>query len=309
MTICKRVTVLLSACVLVAVAACADRPVRATPPAGLKPCPAADVPPTTTKHQQATQLNIAARKQAAGHPPEGWCGETAIQEALLHHGAWIPQKQINAAGNPVHPDLYASDVPVALRKLGARIEFWRNAGDLDDYIAWLRGRIDRGIPVLAGVKINPTGHPEWGLDHFVLAAGASADSIIFNTTWGTRISRTNKQLHSRKEKGFAFANGFGSYYGISIPGLVDRENAEPRVRLFATGETDKRLTLVVKCEGLRVGASYRLERTPTHGGRAESVTVFRADGSVQAFHDTIDKSGAAIYRCRLLDSRGAGGGE
>ncbi len=301
MTMHKRVVFLLSTCALVAVAACADRPVRATPPTGLKPCLAADVPPTTTKHEQTTQLNIAARKQAAGHPPEGWCGETAIQEALLYHGAWIPQKQINKAGNPVHPDLYANEVPVALRKLGARIEFWRNTGDLDEFLAWIRGRIERGIPVLVGVKINPTGHPEWGLDHFVLAAGASPDSIVFNSTWGTRISRINKQLHSRKEKGFAFANGFGSYYGISVPGFTGREAGEPPVRLFATDESEKRLTLIVKCEGLRAGASYRLERTATHVGRAESVTVFAADGLAHAFHDTIGKSQTAVYRCRLVD--------
>ena len=33
-------------------------------------------------------LAIPARKQHEDAPPSGWCGETAIQEGLLHLGVW-----------------------------------------------------------------------------------------------------------------------------------------------------------------------------------------------------------------------------
>jgi TRAP-type C4-dicarboxylate transport system substrate-binding protein len=36
-------------------------------------------------------------------PKSGWCGETAIQEGLLHLGMWAPQRLINKAGKGVEP--------------------------------------------------------------------------------------------------------------------------------------------------------------------------------------------------------------
>ena len=59
-------------------------------------------------------LTIPARSQAPESPPAGWCGETAIQEGLLFLGRSVPQSAINRAGRPVHPDLYATEIPTAL---------------------------------------------------------------------------------------------------------------------------------------------------------------------------------------------------
>ena len=114
-------------------------------------------------------LPIAARRHAPEAPPQGWCGETAIQEALLYFGVWAPQARINASAKPAHPDLYSNDVPVALAALGARFEAYRAGAE--PYVRFVRRAIDEGDPVIAGVKILPTEHPSWGLDHFVLVVG------------------------------------------------------------------------------------------------------------------------------------------
>ena len=60
-------------------------------------------------------LPITPREHAREAPPEGWCGETAIQEGLLHLGVWAPQRLINRVGKPAHPDLYSTEADRASR--------------------------------------------------------------------------------------------------------------------------------------------------------------------------------------------------
>jgi hypothetical protein len=273
---------------------------------GLVPCRPDEVPATIARDQQSTTLNIPPRSHDPERPPEGWCGETAIQEAMLFHGAYYPQKQINAAGHPRHPDLYASDVPVALTNLGMEIHVWRD-GDrppgLDAFLGWLGKQLDAGVPVLCGVKINPTRHPEWGLDHFVLAVGHARDSVTFNTTWGYRVTRTDKQLRSTREKGFAFENRYRAYYGIAIAGPAGRAKGSVPVRLFVRKETAGRLDVVLKCEGLKPGTRYAVYRLSSHDAKvAAPVGVFTAKATSAAFRDVIAKRTPTVYRCRQVGS-------
>ncbi len=179
---------------------------------------AGKVPETVAGNGGDVLLGIAPRIHALGRPPEGWCGEVAIQEALLYYGAYYPQERINEAGAPVHPDLYSNDIPRALTALGVEYRQWPGGrSDLGNFIGWVRKQIAAGRPVLTGVKIYPTSHEEWGLDHFVLAVGAKGDALVFNTTWGFRYTLGESQLRSTRE-GFSFANKYRSYYGISIEG-------------------------------------------------------------------------------------------
>src|SRR5687767_11164644 len=128
-------------------------------------------------------LPIPARAQAPESPPSGWCGETAIQEGLLYLGVWAPQRLINQAGHPSHPDLYSPDIPVALAELGVRTIVYPARGKgYEPFAKWIRASIEDGDPVLAGVKILPTEHPEWGLDHFVLVVGHGTKGLLVNTT-------------------------------------------------------------------------------------------------------------------------------
>jgi len=292
------------------------RPVAAR--RGLVPCKPDEIPATSARNERAATLNIPPRNHAPERPPEGWCGETAIQEAMLFHGAYYPQRQINAAGHPRHPDLYSGDVPVALTNLGMEIDTLRDGDrrpDLDAFLARLRKQLDAGVPVLCGVKINPTRHPEWSLDHFVLAVGHTRDSITFNTTWGHRVTRTDKQLRSTREKGFGFENRYRSYYGIAVSGPARRATDSVSVRLFVEKETDDRMEVILKCEGLKPGTRYAIYRLSPGDEKSASparastsrdekpslpapVRVFTARAASAAFRDVIDKRTPAVYRCR-----------
>jgi hypothetical protein len=196
-------------------------------------------------------LPIPARSHAPEAPPEGWCGETAIQEGLLHYRVWAPQRIINKAGKPTHPDLYSPDIPVALAELGVRFAFYPRGKGYEGFAAWVAKAVDEGDPVLAGVKILPTQHPEWGLDHFVLVVGHGAHGLLVNTTWGDR-----RWVADTTTPGLSFKNAF---YAIRLTGVTLAPNARP-ARLAFVEEKDAHVKLRVTCSGLAPGRSYRLER-------------------------------------------------
>lgn len=181
-------------------------------------------------------LAIPDRPQAPESPPSGWCGETAIQEGLLHLGMWASQKKIHDAGKSKHPDLYSDELPVALKNLGVVTSTF--AGK--DYGQFVRDAIDEGNPVIAGVKILPTEHPKWGLDHFVLVVGYDASSFLVNTTW-------NKQqwASASSTKGISFAKAFYAIRMKSIAGL------EHPARLRVLKEDQEHVTLAIDCKTTR----------------------------------------------------------
>ena len=196
---------------------------RPSPPQPSSP-PLATTPSPAEPAAEATLvLPIPARDQAPEAPPEGWCGETAIQEGLLYRGVSISQRVINQAGKPVHPDLYSTEIPIALTKLGVRYTVYSPArGGFDAFSQWVRGALEEGDPVLAGVKILPTEHPNWGLDHFVLVVGYGPKGLLVNTTWGTR-----QWVSDTRSPGLSFANAF---YAIRLRGVTlpepDRRDRE-----------------------------------------------------------------------------------
>ncbi len=184
------------------------------------------------------ELPIPDRKQHASSPPSGWCGETAIQEAMLHFGVWASQKRIHAAGKSKHPDLYADEIPVALAALG--VEFTRYVpSKKTSFDQFVRDAIDAGRPVLAGVKILPTEHPTWGLDHFVLVVGYGPSGLLANTTWGAQ-----QWVTDTAQKGLSLKNAF---YALAIHG------SGPRLRVLE--ETDKQVRLSVECPKPRVAVA------------------------------------------------------
>jgi hypothetical protein len=214
-------------------------------------------------------LPIPPREHAREAPPEGWCGETAIQEGLLHLGVWAPQRLINKVGKPAHPDLYSNDIPVALTDLGVRYTFYRaDQRGFDAFAAWIRAALDAGDPVLAGVKILPTKHPEWGLDHFVQVVGHGRDGagegakvrLLVNTTWGHR-----EWVSDTTTPGLSFLK---AGYAIRFSGVALAPNARS-ARLVVLEENDTTVKVRVMCTGLEKGAPYTMERrgTRTDGPR------------------------------------------
>ncbi|MDB5220812.1 MAG: hypothetical protein JWO86_8739 [Myxococcaceae bacterium] len=241
-------------------------------------------------------LPITPREHAREAPPEGWCGETAIQEGLLHLGVWAPQRLINKVGKPAHPDLYSTDIPVALTDLGVRYTFYPGGRGFDAFAAWIRAAIDAGDPVLAGVKILPTKHPEWGLDHFVLVVGygkdagnAGGDRLLVNTTWGHRewVADTNTP-------GLSFAK---AGYAIRMSGLAMTPNARA-ARLVVLEENDARVRVHVVCTGLEKGASYTIER---RGSRADPKPSWSEDATAAGDRIerdvTVEADRASRFQC------------
>jgi hypothetical protein len=163
-------------------------------------------------------LNLPDRDQAPESPPEGWCGEAAIQMVSLYYGAFLPQAVINALPNPIHPDLYDTDLPVALEKIGFEFSRFQNTGTttVDDYVEWIMTQLDWGYPTISGCKILPTSHPEWYLDHFIVAVGYTHQGFIYNTTWGYQEESSYETLSSMEAQGISFANRSNRYYGLAI---------------------------------------------------------------------------------------------
>lgn len=185
-------------------------------------------------------LPVPARSHAAEAPKEGWCGETSIQEGLLHLGVWAPQRAIHAAGRPTHPDLYSPDIPVALAQLGVRYSMYQpKTRGFAAYSDWIKKAIDEGVPVLAGVKILPTQHPEWGLDHFVTVVGYGEKGLLVNTTWGSR-----QWVDDKATTGLSFANAF---YAIRFDGLKLPAGRTP-ARVTVLEETTDKVKLRVACK-------------------------------------------------------------
>jgi hypothetical protein len=222
-------------------------------------------------------LPIAARAQAPESPPSGWCGETAIQEGLLHLGIWAPQKTINRAGRPSHPDLYSSEIPGALSAFGVRFTMYAGGTGYAAFVKWTQAAIDAGDPVLAGVKILPTAHPEWGLDHFVLAVGYGERGLLVNTTWGHR-----EWVGDELAKGLSFHH---AVYGIRILGRKLPTSRATAARLTFLGEREgdagaAHTTLRVSCTGdasapvREIGSTIERLREPEISVPSDAVARF-----------------------------------
>jgi len=196
--------------------ACTERRLAPPPPPsaplmGAPPLVDAAAPSDDPAAEADLVLPIPARSQAPESPPAGWCGETAIQEGLLYFGRSVPQSVINRAGHPVHPDLYATEIPNALRELGVKFTPYAGGRGYEGFRRWVEQALAAGHPVLAGVKLVPSAHPEWGLDHFVLVVGHGRKGLLVNTTWGYRA-----WVAEDGASGLSLKNAF---YGYRLDGL------------------------------------------------------------------------------------------
>jgi len=239
--------------------------------------------------QLTPSLPIPARAHAPEAPRAGWCGETAIQEGLLHVGVWAPQRIINKAGKPTHPDLYAPDIPVALSELGVRFSVYSGGRGFEAFSRWVVAAVDQGDPVLAGVKILPTLHPEWWLDHFVLVVGHGTRGLLVNTTWGSRT-----WVGDTVTPGLSFK---GAFYGLRLSGLALPANALP-ARLSLLDENDTTVKLRVTCAGVQKGTRYRVERRASRAevkaAWAEEIT---AETETIAKELTVEAASTSRFQC------------
>ncbi|VVB69386.1 Peptidase_C39 like family protein [uncultured archaeon] len=152
---------------------------------------------------------------------EGWCGETSIQMAMAYFGREVSQKEINQAAGPDIPGIDETDVDTALTALGVAFTPWPDSErDLGGFIDWIKKELRKGHPVICGTKIYPDEHPDWYVDHIVLAVGFDENGLILNTQ--TDCDGQQKvsydQLKSQDE-GYSFKSNQDQYFGRAIIGL------------------------------------------------------------------------------------------
>lgn len=289
------------ACCLLAAAparAAKEKVVRDVKPAQTTPAAA----------EKAFLLEIPETGQEKRRPPSGWCGEASIQMAMCYFGAYASQRTINRAGKPVHPDLYEEEMPVAMSNLGLQAKPWEGKG-VPEYLAWVRAELAAGHPVVMGMKINPTSHPEWWVDHFVLAVGYDRSSLTYNTTGKRRESRSDALLSSR-ERGLSVVTPRNVCFGYAVTGVNSKTTpaaARPTrikfVRLVDKQHVEKQVELHVTADKLQRGVRYRLVKftdlaaAQDPGAQGELVRSFVADGPTAGYTEKIGLDDFRVYRC------------
>jgi hypothetical protein len=287
-----------AALLLLIVAGCAERRSVTTSTAPSAPAPPPSASVATVERDAGTTdplgaeakylLPIPARAQAPESPSAGWCGETAIQEGLLYLGIMAPQRLINKAGRPSHPDLYATDIPVALNEIGVRYTFYSGGRGYESFSKWAKKTLDDGDPILAGVKILPTEHPEWGLDHFVTIVGYGEKGMLVNTTWGHRA-----WVADTTTKGLSLK---GAFYGIRMQGQQRLPANAKEARLSVLKENEKSVTVRAFCKGLSAGKMYRLEQRSALTHTTEEFTA-KSDSFEHDYEIDVETNGTTRFHC------------
>lgn len=203
-------------------------------------------------------LPIADRQWDPEAPQEGWCGETSIQLAAGWYGAFVSQAKVNALGQPKTPDLWEHDVPTALRALNMRFE--RGPKSRAALLTFMVEQLRLGRPVVLGTKIIPTDHPEWHVDHLVLAVGFSPEGLIIDTNVEDgQLTVSWAGLQSAEgDKTYSLVNQSGEVFGFAVTGFYEPSPLPVRVSI-AEQRADQATVDVVVPE-LREGLSYELLR-------------------------------------------------
>lgn len=169
-------------------------------------------------------LGIADRYWDPGHDDVGWCGETCIQMALGYYGSDVEQADINeAAGSPTDIG-EASEMDAALTAFNAIVVKWTdNDYDVSGLIEWIKDELRAGYPVICGVKIYPDEHPDWYVDHFVLAVGFDDEGLLMNTQLDCdgQIIVSYDDLTSTNDDAYSFVNDDHLLFARSVRGVSE----------------------------------------------------------------------------------------
>jgi hypothetical protein len=229
-------------------------------------------------------LPIPNRADEPDAPPEGWDGEISIQMGMAYFNKEVSQKAICSAGKPAHSSLYSDEIDTALDALGVQYFSWDwQNHDLAQFLAWIKTNLVKGYPVFCGIKMYPTRHPEWSLDHFVLVVGYNESGLFIDTnnTGDGRILVTYSQLASQENR-YAFENQYHYYFGRAFTGV--KESAITMAPAPAAVKPVPKLKpIVVDSSKLK-----RLAGRYTAGGQARIITF---DGEKLFSH----KEGREIY--------------
>ncbi len=181
--------------------------------------------PTPTALPESVLIDIPPRPYYGGNLD--FCGEVVLEEALAYYGKQVPQLEINhLGGGDGHVGLHFNEILRALASLNVDFDSWglhiTGERGYDTYIQKLKRILADGHPILAGVKVNPTRHPEWSADHFILLVGYDAQSFIYNMP-DSRSSRTFEEFQFGDPgtgHGLTFSNPYDYYSGIEFKGAA-----------------------------------------------------------------------------------------
>lgn len=151
----------------------------------------------------------------------GWCGETSIQMAMAYFDREVHQKNIHDAAGADFPDITEENADMALTSLGVNFTSWPSSDqNMDGFIQWIKAELCQRHPVLCGTKIYPDKHPNWYVDHLVLAVGFDENGLILNTQTNCdgQLHVSYSQLTSQDE-GYSFKSHQDKYFGRAVTGL------------------------------------------------------------------------------------------
>lgn len=206
----------------------------------------------------ALELPIEDRRWDPEAPEEGWCGETSIQLAAGWYGAYVSQAKVNALGHPKTPDLWEYDVPIALEAM--ELHFERGPRKAAPALKWIVEQLRLQRPVVLGVKIVPTEHPEWAVDHLVLAVGFSPEGLRIDTNAeeGQITVAWAGLQRAEGDQEYSLVNQTGEVFAFAIEGFPKPSPLPVRVKIISQDASVA--TLEVSVSGLRAGATYELLR-------------------------------------------------
>ncbi|MGV3624844.1 MAG: hypothetical protein ACO1OB_28750 [Archangium sp.] len=236
-------------------------------------------------------LPIADRQWEPGAPPEGWCGETTIQLATGWYGAYVSQAKANALGQPKTPDLWEHDIPTALRALQLRFE--RGPKSREALLSFVVEQLRAGRPVILGTKLVPTDHPEWHVDHIVLAVGFTPKGLIIDTNFdeGQITVAWSGLLSAEGDQTYSLVNASGEVFGFAVSGFYE---ASPLpVRVTVVEQNGDQATIDVTVPELREGLNYELLRN------GESLEQFTAKKSERKLRTVVPVNEVTHFTARF----------
>ena len=159
-------------------------------------------------------------------PDEGWCGEASIQMAIGYYRtevSHVASTMRTTQLSPISPTDHGRGAEHARRILH---EVGRVQSERGWYfILWIQDGFVLGLPGSCGMKLYPDEHPQWYVDHFVLAVGFDEDGLILNTQLDCdgQSNISYEELASTRlaeqNYGYAFADKQNRYFGRIITGV------------------------------------------------------------------------------------------
>ena len=253
----------------------------------------------TLQQQRTLAWEIPAIQQDPTCPPDGWCGEASIQMAMMYYGMYAPQKMINAAGHPSHPDLWNTELGPAMEAFGFSCT-GLPTGSTSEFIAALKPILHEGTPVILGINVFSNGH---GDAHFCIAAKCDEQTLTVNTTWEmtARVYPWSKMV---VKNGLTLADTFMGLAVVPPPILTAH-----RLRLYAADPKaffTPKTKLKIAVSNLLKGSKYQIRSYPSvksadvNRGGGDLVAEFQAPGGDYSQEVEVDRDKPIVFVLNIV---------